>query len=182
MNAYVEKGNFARARAALERKQKFTDELDQPTLNWFTTWNIAAWELMRGDLAVGERLAERAFQLGQEAGQADAVLIYGGQLSFARHFQGRGEEIIEMLEQSVSAYPAIPAFRAGFAALLCWLDRRGEATAILEQAASDGFEHVTPGSAKLIALALYANVVPGAVTRWNPPDLQPSWPHLPESD
>ena len=76
------------------------------------------------------------------SGHPDAVLIYGGQLSFARTYQGRAEEIIEMLEQSVSAYPAIPAFRAGFAGVLCWLDRRREAAAILEQAASDGFEHV----------------------------------------
>ena len=49
-----------------------------------------------------------------------------------------------MMEQSVSAYPAIAAWRAGLASILCYLDRGAEAAKILEQAASDRFEHVAP--------------------------------------
>jgi len=62
-----------------------------------------------------------------------------------------------MMEQSVSAYPAIAAWRAGLASMLCYLDRGAEAATILEQAASDRFEHVAPSSATLTALALYAD-------------------------
>jgi hypothetical protein len=80
---------------------------------------------LRGDLVAGERLGERAFQLGQEAGQPDAVFIYGAQIAFVRAYQGRGEEMIAMLEQSVEAYPNVPAWRAALASFLCWLDRRG---------------------------------------------------------
>jgi tetratricopeptide (TPR) repeat protein len=62
-----------------------------------------------------------------------------------------------MMEQSVSAYPAIAAWRAGLASLLCSLDRGVEAAKILEQAASDRFEHIAPDAATLTALALYAD-------------------------
>jgi tetratricopeptide (TPR) repeat protein len=63
-----------------------------------------------------------------------------------------------MLEQSVSAYPAVAAWRAGLAYALCLIDRRAEARAILQQAASDRFEHIPPETGKLTALALYADI------------------------
>ncbi len=153
----VELGELARAKAALEQLELIAKELGQPTVEWFTTWHAAAWELMHGDMATGERLSERAFEVGQEAGEADAVMIYGAQLAFARCYQGRGEEIIAMLEQSVSAWPRIGAFRAGAASVLSWLDRRAEAAAILETATADRFEDVLHGSTTLATLALYAD-------------------------
>ena len=73
-------------------------------------------------------------------------------------FQGRAEEIIEMIEESVSAYPAIAAWRAALAYTSCLLDRRAKARAILQQAASDRFEHIPPTTAKLTALTQYAHV------------------------
>jgi class 3 adenylate cyclase len=153
---HVEQGELARAQDALERMQRIAEELGQPTLRWIATYQAAALKLLCGDLAAGDGLLERAFQIGQEAGEPDAVFIYGAQLAFARAYQGRGQEIIGLLEQSASAYPRVPAFRAGLASSLCWLDRRAEAAAILEQAAGDRFAHVAPGVAKLTALALYA--------------------------
>jgi tetratricopeptide (TPR) repeat protein len=114
-------------------------------------------EFLHGDLAAAERLAEQAFQLGQEAGQPDAVLIYGAQVSFIRGQQGRVDETIDMQRQSASAFAGVPAFRAGLASALSSLDLHGEAQAILEQAASDRFEHVGSTGATLIALALYAD-------------------------
>jgi hypothetical protein len=154
----TERGEFARAQAALEREQLIAEELGQPTLRWFATWDPGAWELSHGDLLAGERLAERGMEIGQEAGHADAIIVYGGQLATARYVQGRAEEVIDMLEEGADAFPAIPAFRAGQALASCWLGRFTEAAAILEQAASDRFEHISPGVAKLTALALYADV------------------------
>jgi tetratricopeptide (TPR) repeat protein len=105
----------------------------------------------------GQRLAERAFAIGEEAGQPDAVLVYGAQLSFARRYQGHGQESIAVLEQSVNAYPGLPVFRAALASALCWLDRGVEAAAILEKARADRFEHIPLGSVKVSTLALYAD-------------------------
>jgi class 3 adenylate cyclase len=156
-NICVEWGDLERAKLALERLQLLAHELDRPTLNWFATFLTAGWELMHGDLVAGERLFESALQIGQEAGQPDAVLVYAAALQQARIYQGRAQEIVEMMEQSVSAYPAIAAWQAGLASMLCNLDRGAEAAKILEQAASHRFEHVAPNSATLTALALYAD-------------------------
>jgi hypothetical protein len=146
-----------RAKLALERLQLLAHELDQPTFNWFATYNTACWELMHCDLVAGERLFESALQIGQEAVQPDAVFVYAAALQQARTRQGRAQEVIAMMEQSVSAYPAIAAWRAGLASMLGYLDRGAEAAKILEQAASDRFEHIAPDSATLTALALYAD-------------------------
>ncbi len=157
VNSFAEHGDLTEARDAAERARALADQLGQPTLLWFNCFTRAGLELLHGDLAAGERLAERAFQLGQEAGQPDAVLIYGAQVAFIRAFQGRGDEIIEILRQSASAFVGVPSFRAGLASSLCWLDLHDEARAILEQAASDRFEHVGSTATTLTALALYAD-------------------------
>jgi tetratricopeptide (TPR) repeat protein len=136
--------------------QGIAAELGHPSRTWQTEFAAAALALLRGDLVTGERLAERAFQTGQQAGEPDAVFIYGAQLAKVRTVQARGEEIIAMAEQTVEAYPAVPAWRAALASSLCWLDRHEEARAILKQAASDRFAHVLPAGADLTALVLYA--------------------------
>ena len=155
-HACLERGDLERAKLGLEQQTLIAQELDRPTLNWFATFLRAGWELMHGDLAAGELSAERALQIGEEAGQPDAVFVYGAALLQARNFQGRANEVIEMMEQSASAYPAIAAWRAAVAAALCYLDRGGEAEKILEEAAGDRFEHIAHNSAELTALALYA--------------------------
>ena len=157
LHVCVARGELARAQAALDRMQRIAEELGQPTLRWFSAFETAAWQLLHGDLAAAQRLAERAFQIGQEAGEPDAILIYGIQLSFVIRAQGRGQEIIAMIEQRANASPGIVALRAGLALTLCWLDRRRDAAVILRQAASDRFEQILPASDELAALVLYAD-------------------------
>ena len=153
----IEGAELTRAETVLEHMQLIAEQSGQPTLRWFATFPAAGYELMRGDLVTAERLAERAFQLGQEAGEPDAALVYGGQLSYALATRGRGEEIVATLEASVSAYPGIAAWRAALAWTLCWLDRHAEAEQILEHAARDRFQHIQAGPARLTALSLYAD-------------------------
>jgi class 3 adenylate cyclase/tetratricopeptide (TPR) repeat protein len=153
----TERGDFERAKLALDQLQLIAHELDQPTWKWIAAYMAAGWESMLGDLVAAERLFESAFQIGQEAGQPDAVLVYAAALQQARTYQGRAQEVVEMMEQSVSAYPAIAAWRAGLASMLGYLDRGAEAAKILEQAASDRFEHIAPNAVTLTALALYAD-------------------------
>ena len=61
-----------------------------------------------------------------------------------------------MVEQSVAAYPAIVAWRAGLAQYLCWLDKPAEAAAIVRDAATDRFATVQWDPVRLTALALFA--------------------------
>jgi predicted ATPase/class 3 adenylate cyclase len=156
LHVCVEQGQLLRGQAALERMERIAAELQHPLRTWQTEFETAAFKVLRGDLLDAERFAERALQTGQEAGDPDAIFIYGAQLTFVRTHQGRADETIAMVEQSVASYPAVPAWRAGLAATLCWLDRREEAATIIKQAASDRFEHVKASSADLSALLSYA--------------------------
>jgi len=63
-----------------------------------------------------------------------------------------------MLRQSASVFRRRTCVPRCTCANLCWLDLHDEARAILEQAASDRFEHVGSTSATLTALVLYADV------------------------
>jgi class 3 adenylate cyclase len=152
----LESGEITRAAAALKRMQDAAEVLAQPTLRWFATWHAAAWELLQGDLASAEKTLEQAFQIGQEAGEPNAVLVYGAQLAHLRWLQGRTEEIIAMIEGSAQVWPGIAAFRAGLAQILPALDRGAEAAAIVEDAARDNFKHVVSGVNRANALAYYA--------------------------
>jgi hypothetical protein len=122
-------------------------------------------ELLHGDLAAGERLAEQAFQLGQEAEQPESVMLYGAQIAFIRFVQGHSDQIIETLRQGTSAFDGVPSLRAGLATALCWLDLHDGARAILEQAASDRFEHRVDASDAHGA---------GSVRRRRVPSIRPS--------
>ena len=156
-NTCVERGDLERAKLALEQMQLIAHELDQPTMNWFATFNTAGWELMHGDLVAGERLFESALQIGQEAGQPDAVFTYAAALAHARIYQGRAQRGHRDDGAERERLPGDRglASRTG-SRCSCYLDRGAEAAKILEQAASDRFEHIAPNSATLTALALYA--------------------------
>jgi hypothetical protein len=154
---FAERGELARARSTVERWRELAEELGQPTPRWLSRYMLAGLELLHGRLTVGERIAEEGFHVGQESVPTDAAQVYGGQLGFIRRYQGRAKELIERQEQAVSAHPGIVAWRAGLAASLCWLDRHDDAGSILEEAASDGFEHVAPLITMLATLALYAD-------------------------
>jgi hypothetical protein len=157
--AFTEQGELSRAHAASQRHQLIADELGQPTQRWLTAYYLAGVELLQGRLDVGERIATQAFQIGQESQPSDAAMIYGAQLSFVRRYQGRGAEIVDRVEQNLSAHPSIAALTASLAAVLAMAGRDGEANSILEQAASDRFEHVGPNLSMLSTLCLYAEAV-----------------------
>ena len=57
--------------------QAIAEQTRQPIDTDGTRASSPPGRVMRGELEAGERLAEQAFQLGQEAGQPDAAMIYG---------------------------------------------------------------------------------------------------------
>ncbi len=154
---YVERGEIARAEQAFAREGEIAEQLGQPTLRWFAAFPLPGLAVAR-DLAKAERLAERALQIGQEAGQPDAIMFYGIALATIRSYQGRGQEIVGLLEQSVAANPALPGWRASLGAILCWLDRTTEAAAILKEGCGDGFAHVPHDRAALRVFGFYADI------------------------
>jgi hypothetical protein len=110
---------FARADAALERLQAIAAQTRQPTQRWNVGFVAAAVTCMRGELEAGERLAEDALRIGQETGEPDAAMIYGATVVTNRMFQGRGAEVIALIEQMVARYPGVPAWEASLARMYC---------------------------------------------------------------
>ncbi len=153
----LETAELGRAETALQQMQVTADQLGQPILNWIAAYNQAGWAHPRGHVAQAEQLIERALQLGQQAGEPDAVLIYGAQLSAVRVYQGRGREVVATLEGTVAAYPHMHGWRAGLAHTYCLLGRQAEAAAIVERAARNRFQEVARDESCTTALALYAD-------------------------
>ena len=138
----VESAELERAELAAGRLRAIAEELGEPTLRWFATFYGACLALLHGDLAEAERLAEDALQIGSDAGQPDALMVYGAQLSVIRVYQGRGEKIVELVKETASANPRIPGWRAALAQIYCWVGRTAEAATIVEEAAEDRFAHL----------------------------------------
>ncbi len=154
-------GNFGRTRA-------LADDLGQSNLRWFALFHSACEALLRGNLAEAERYAEEALQAGGgAAGQPDALMIYNSPILAIRVHQGRAGEIVGLYERSVKGNSDSPAsarrsnlraMRSGSLAwVYSWLGRRAEGTAIVDEAARDGFDHVPMDQTRLTALALYAD-------------------------
>jgi class 3 adenylate cyclase/tetratricopeptide (TPR) repeat protein len=150
-------GRFERAAAALEQLESITDDLGQPALRWHAAVMRCSWEQLHGNLDAADQHRERALALGQDAVPVNAALYYGANLSMVRVHQGRGEEVITMLEGGVATYPGIPAWRAGLAAAYCRIGALDKASAIIEDAASDRFAHVPWDPPRMTALVLYAD-------------------------
>jgi class 3 adenylate cyclase/tetratricopeptide (TPR) repeat protein len=162
----IESGDLDRAESALLRVVHLADELGQPTLTWFSAYLAGpAFALLRGNLAEAERLAEWALQIGTDAAQADAFMVYGAQFAEICVQQGRGDEIVEVVEENVEANPGIPGWRAGLAHVYCWLGRTEEGGAILQEAAKDRFDHVPWDQFRSSALTLYADAASQAGVR-----------------
>jgi class 3 adenylate cyclase len=153
----IEMGEFARADAALERVQAIAEQTRQPTHRWIAGFTAAALMCMRGDLEAAERLAEQARQIGQEAGEADAAMFYAATIGTSRVFQGRGGEVIALIERTAANYPGLPAWEAALARAYCFLDRRPEAAEVVAGAAVKRFEHIRYDTTRTSTLALYAD-------------------------
>jgi hypothetical protein len=153
----LERGTFEPAHEALERLLATADGLGQPTLAWIAAYDLAGWALLRDGMAAARQAVERAFELGQRAGESDAVFVYCAQLASVSAYSGSGDEVIPMIEQSVAAYPDFTAWRAALAHLYCLVGRHTEAASIVERAARDRFASVARDHTYKTVLALYGD-------------------------
>ncbi len=152
----IELCDFGWADAAFERVQAIAEQTRQPTQRWNAGFLAAGMMCMRGDLEAGERQAERALALGQDAGQPDAAMNYGSTIVANRMVQGRGGEVIALIERMVAEYPGVP-WGAALAYTLCLVDRRPEAAEILARGTAEDFEGLRYDQNRMIGLALYAD-------------------------
>jgi len=154
----MQAGDFDLAGRCLESLQMLSSSLRQPTLMWMTAFKEAGGAIMTGDPERAEHLATAAFEMGTETGQPDAFAIYGSQLMYIRHQQGRLGELVSLIDQAVTENPGLPAFRPVLAA--AHLEAGNDATALdlLNAGASDGFASLPLDFIWMMGVTSYALV------------------------
>jgi tetratricopeptide (TPR) repeat protein len=142
----------------LDRAERVSEELGQPTLRWLVGHFRTVRTILAGDLEEGERRIHAGFELGEATGQRDAAIFVAAHLFLVRFDQGRLGELEERLAERVAAAPGLPTLRAYLALLLCELDRPDEALEHYELLAVENFTTVPRDPPWIIAMPQCAAV------------------------
>ena len=117
--AAMESGDLPLADRCLGQMQIAADELRQPIVRSYLRMRESVRAIVGGDLEVGEALASECFEIGQAAGQPDALTFYFGQLVNLRFHQGRLSELEAIIGQEAAANPGLPSLQAALAVVHC---------------------------------------------------------------
>jgi class 3 adenylate cyclase len=133
----LESGEMSAADEQLEFAAGLAETLRQPRYRWEVRLFDAMRALFEGRIGAGEELAAEAFQLGQQAGQAEtAASQFGAQLFYVRWAQGRLEELESAARDFAERYP-IPIWRVSLAFLMAELGSVKEASQELDLVAAN---------------------------------------------
>ena len=95
--------------------------------------------IFRGQLDEGERLAQRALELGRQAEGQNLIAAFGGQLLVIRWQQGRVEELRPLIEASRTSQPGVEALDRGPRVYRIEAGNQAAARAEFELLAADRF-------------------------------------------
>jgi len=110
----AEVGDLPAMKRELELSARLADELRQPYARWLITIARVLVAFMEGRLKDIEGLAQEAFEAGQETRSRNAALLFGLHLMYLRGEQGRIDEALPMIEESLGMYPDLRhSLRAG---------------------------------------------------------------------
>jgi DNA-binding SARP family transcriptional activator len=152
----LELGDRAGVDAAVEQARVQAERLAHPYWSWATTSWRALLAIVDGRLAEAESLAFDAFSHQTPSEHPEAAAALGVNLVDIRLFQGRADEMLELLCDAADRNPHIPAYRAVLA--LCRTnagDLEGARSAYQQLAVRD-FE-LPPDSNWLLAIAVLAD-------------------------
>src|SRR5437588_674384 len=155
----VIEGKLADAEVEIARLRTIAPGLGQPVVRWFATYFDAAFRAITGDLEESERLAEEALRIGTEAGQPDAAMIYGAEITPIRTMQDRVGEFIPLFEQAAADNPGLPVWRAALANVYATVGRIDDAAEIVADFARNRFTDVPYDQARFSALVVLAHAV-----------------------
>jgi tetratricopeptide (TPR) repeat protein len=149
-------GDLATMRTAFAIFASESDRIGQPQNRWQIAYSTVMPRGLQGDLDAVEQTATEALTLGTEAGQSDAVTIYGAQLLSLRWMQGRLHEMIPLIEQAEHDNPGLPAFRAALVWAKSFDDPHGEVRQLLDTEVTNDFP-MSADSTWLTAHVLWAD-------------------------
>jgi DNA-binding SARP family transcriptional activator len=153
--AAMEGADPSEARRCFEQNVTLVAELREPGLQWVVAVQRAGRALLAGQFELAERLTNKAFELGQTAGQLDAQLFYTVELAAVRFEQGRTDELAEALDETALRHPRSPIFRTLSAVARWEAGQTEQARAVLHQAAAEDFVHATVDITWLASLCLF---------------------------
>jgi tetratricopeptide (TPR) repeat protein len=131
--------DIAVAERLITASTKVAADVGQPFMPWIATFGRSHLAHVLGRLEDAEALAREAFELAQAAGAPDAFGMFGIQLFWIRHDQGRLDEVMDMFGTSLSREGVPPLVLAAYCLALCELGRPDEARPIFDQLAATGF-------------------------------------------
>jgi tetratricopeptide (TPR) repeat protein len=127
-------------------------------MRWVTAMFEAGQALVTGDPDRAEELATAALTIGVESGQPDAYADYETQLITARLQQGRLNELIPLVQDSVKRNPGLPMLQATLAIGHLQNGDRESALRLLDLAFESGFELLPFDLLWLLGVGTYAQV------------------------
>jgi DNA-binding SARP family transcriptional activator len=133
-------GDIQEMDRCFELKGRLVAQIDLPFLNWVHTIQRATRALIAGDHVLGEELALRALQLGNDCGQPDAAVAFGIQLIMVNLLRGTLGSLIQLIEQSVVDNPGLPVFSAVLALAHAESDHDDKVRELLDGFARTRFE------------------------------------------
>ena len=157
--AATESGDVTEAQRCRRETVALASQLGQPIMRWLATMNETWFTLLGGDADQAEALANETLQLGSASGQPDATVLYTFQLHIIRWHQGRGADVIDVLEGLADDVP-LPLFRAAKARVYYDIGRHAEARALLAVEADASFAHLLDWS-WLALMSNWAEVAAG---------------------
>jgi tetratricopeptide (TPR) repeat protein len=151
----IEAGDRSHVLESLATMRALEASLPQPYLAHLRLQHESAWALVQGDLHASEQLAIASFEVGTASGQPDAGVVFGGQLSNARYFQGRLGELVEQIVQFAGEKDSVAVWRTAMALALIESGREDEAR---ELATAEDFQGIPLDETWSIAMFLWADV------------------------
>ena len=141
----------------LTEEVELADEL-QAYQRWIALVHRTWHALVTGRFAECESLGDQGLQVGTETGQPDAFVLYASGLFLLRDVQGRWDELLPAIEQSIAENPDIAGFRACLAQSYAGTGRHDDALRMLRAEAATAWDSVPRDVVWATALALFGNV------------------------
>jgi class 3 adenylate cyclase len=134
-------------------------ELRQPNYRRYALMRQAMKELLGGRYSnVESLLAQFSPETAKHGLEPNTLQAFGVATFALRREQGRLDDVETYFRKFVDQYPAVPAWRAGLAALYMEQDREDDARREFEQLAENDFETIPVDANWVVSMALLAEV------------------------
>jgi class 3 adenylate cyclase/tetratricopeptide (TPR) repeat protein len=139
--AAYQRADLARADAALADLHRLADTIGLPGPRWQLAQYQVGRLILAGNVNEAEAANERLLELATATGAPEAFQAYGGLLIGIRQYQGRVDEVVELLITAARDRPALPALRSAIPSYLCDLGRTEEAREWFAADAANRFDY-----------------------------------------